>query len=211
MNVGAVLAAAVLVVSSGCRPQPSKQELVDAGNRHFWRAEYVEAIGPYTRAAERDPSDADVLYLIGRCHFSLGNYREAIKWYRQAIKSYPGHAGAGVGLAEAQRRLPNWTPPPSTPETGPDSGAATSPRVVAEGYISVAKTWEVQNDLVRALESFKKAVEAADDLAVTHAELGRFYMRTGRNAEAIEQLKQAQKLNPNEPGVADDLARLQAR
>ncbi|MDD4889067.1 MAG: tetratricopeptide repeat protein, partial [Phycisphaerae bacterium] len=78
-------------------------------------------------------------------------------------------------------------------------------------YINIARTYDRQGDTVRALESYKKAVEAADDMAFTHAELGRYYMKLQRSAEALDQLKQAEKLNPNEPGIAEDMARLQAR
>ncbi|MDD4891301.1 MAG: tetratricopeptide repeat protein, partial [Phycisphaerae bacterium] len=139
MTVGALSLAAAVALLAGCQdPQPSKQELVNKGNWYYWRAEYVEAIGPYTKAADRDPADAEVLYKIGQCHFNLHNYRESIKWYRQALKSFPGHAGAAAGLEEAQRRLPSLAPPPP-PETGPEPAATTpSPRVTAESYINIA-------------------------------------------------------------------------
>lgn len=203
----AVLAGIVILLAGCAAGGSTRQELINKGNWHLWRAEHIEAIGPYTAAYEMNPADPEVLFKIGECHFFLGNYREASKWYRQAIKSFPGHREAAMRLEQAQGRLPEFSPPASS-ETGPDAVNLPPPRVVAQGFINNARTYESQGDLDRALNSYKKAVEAADDLAFTHAELGRFYLRTGRNAEALAQLRLAEKLDPAEPGLAEDLARL---
>jgi tetratricopeptide (TPR) repeat protein len=211
MTVGAIGLAGLLVgLLGGClAPQPNKMDLVKSGDFWFQRAQYLEALGPYMKAAERDPSDAEVLYKIGQCHFYLRNYREAIYWYQQAIKNRPAHREALAAMAEAKRRLPDLGQTPSS-LGGLEPINAPSPVVVAEGYIKVAQTWEAKNDLNRALENYLKAVEAADDKGFTHAALGRFYMKVSNNVEAIKQLKLALRLNPDEPRVAEDLARLSA-
>jgi tetratricopeptide (TPR) repeat protein len=196
----------------GCRdPLATKYGLVNEGDRHFYRAEYLQAIGAYKEAVKQDPSDADVLDKIGECHMYLRNYREAMSWYRKALQFKPGDRKAADGLAQANRMLPNLAPQPITPEPTAEPVNVPSPRVVAEGYIKLAQTYEAQNELDRAEENYKKARDAADNEAFTHAALGRFYMRTNRNAEAIAELKQAQLLNQSEPNVAEDLAKLGAR
>ena len=134
-----------------------------------------------------------------------------MSWYRKALQFKPGNRKAADGLAEANRMLPNLVPQPITPGPTVEPVNVPSPRVVAEGYIKLAETYMAQNDLDRAEENFKKARDAADNESFTHAALGRFYMRTNRNGEAIVELKQAQLLNPSEPNVAEDLAKLGAR
>ena len=53
----------------GCRdPLATKHGLVNEGDRHFYRAEYLQAIGAYKEAVKQDPSDADVLVKIGESH-----------------------------------------------------------------------------------------------------------------------------------------------
>jgi tetratricopeptide (TPR) repeat protein len=194
---------------AGCGrdPEPGKQELIARGDSMFYAGNHLDAIGPYKKAAERDPADSEVSYKIGQCYFYRHNYREAIFWYQRALKSHPGHRAAAAGLEEAKRRLPNLNPP-TLPLTGPEPVNETSPRVAAEGYIQIAKTWEAKNDLPQAEDNYKLAVRAADNMAFTHVELGRFYVRTDRKARAVEEFKLALTINPNEPNVAAELEQL---
>mgnify|MGYP003887117045 CR=1 FL=1 len=209
-RAGAILAGFALTLLGGCVQEPSRKELIEKGDWYFWQAEHMSAIGPYMAAYEMDPADPNVLFKIGECHFYLRTYREACKWYRQTIKSFPGHREAAARLKEAESKLPSYAPEP-TSTTGPEAVNAPKPSEVAQGFINNAMTYEAAGDQARALDSFKRAVEAADDQAFTHAALGRYYMRTGRNAEALVQLKQAQHLNPSEPGIGEDLAKLGAK
>jgi len=200
---------------TGCRdPLPSKTTSVSAGNHYYWRAEYVAAIGQYKSALEHDASDPEVLYRIGQCYSFLGDYREAIYWYDRALASFPGHKGAASALEEAEQVLAQSSalarPGPGALPPLPPQPAPLSPRLRAERLIEVARTYEANNEPERALANYQRAVEVADNLAFTHAELGRFYMRTGRNDDAIRELQQARRLNPSEPGVASDLAKLGA-
>ena len=204
-----VLAGLLAGQLAGCGrdPEPDKRELIARGDSLFYAGNHLDAIGPYKKAAERDPADSEVSYKIGQCYFYRHNYREAIFWYQRTLKNHPGHRAAAAAMEEAKRRLPNLNPPPS-PDTGPEPVNETSPRVAAEGYINVAKTWEASKDLIQAELNFKLAVRAADNLAFTHAELGRFYARTDRKPKAVDEFKLALSINPNEPGVAAELEQL---
>jgi tetratricopeptide (TPR) repeat protein len=185
---------------AGCQdPKPDLRANIDAGNRYFWRAQYAEAIREYQSALNRDRSDAEVLYKLGQCYDRQGDYREAVFYYRQAVKSRGAFPEAARALEADERRLGGQ------PDPGLDQ---MSPRKRAASMVSTAKTYEDQKLPDKALENFRRAVEIAPDFAYPHAELGRYYRRVGRKTDAVGELQQAFQLNRNEPGVAGDLAAL---
>jgi len=105
----AVAATAGAISLPGCAG-PSREELIRAGKRHYWRTEYDQAIGPFKGALEKDRSDPELLYLIGRCYGYLGDYREAAFYYRRCITSFPGHRGAARALADAETHIQRYPP-----------------------------------------------------------------------------------------------------
>ncbi len=218
---------------AGCgQPRPSKSKLIDAGDSQYWRGEYTEAVGNYKGALEHSPSDPDLLYRIGMCYSYQGEYREATYWFERALRSYPGHGRASMALEHARAKLGASAQPPSVPTPGPfvpqppvqsppdsdllpvtpiEPSQPLTPRLQAERFIEVARRWEAEGDWEKALDSYQQAVESAPDQAFTHAALGHFYYaRLGQNDKAIEHLQKARQLNPNEPGVVEDLAKLGA-
>ena len=210
MGLGLLAAGSLLL--TGC--ETGKQEFLNAGNGHFWRGEYTQAVGAYSHALDHNASDPDVLYQIGQCYTCMRDYREAIYWYDRCLQSYPGHRPAARALDEAQRLVAKAQAAGSADSQAPapqiQPQDPMSPRLRAERLIEVARTYETQNDSAKALATYQRAVETADDLAFTHAELGRFYMRMGQNDRAVEQLQIARRLSPQDAKIGEDLARLGA-
>ncbi len=140
----------------------------------------------------------------------------------------PAAPVSDAGVTEINSRAPVYRPDPSPGAASPSSAARASssaiqvsePTVVdpqvdtrfqqAAALIDQARRAETQNDLDEALRLYQHATEVDATLPYPFAELGRYYMRIGQNDQAIEALKKAQSLNPNEPGVQADLAKLGA-
>lgn len=70
---------------------------------------------------------------------------------------------------------------------------------------------QYDGDLVKAEESFKKAIELKQDFAAALYNLGVVYDRQGRLKEAIEQLKATSQATPNQAGLAFELGLLYLR
>ena len=58
------------------------------------------AIGKLEEALEGDQYNADVLNLLGFSHRNLGQFDEALEYYRRALKVDPEHLGANEYLGE---------------------------------------------------------------------------------------------------------------
>jgi tetratricopeptide (TPR) repeat protein len=53
-----------------------------------------------TRAADRDPKNADLQYEVGRLNRAIGEEDFAAQWFQQALKLNPEHAASHIALAE---------------------------------------------------------------------------------------------------------------
>lgn len=62
--------------------------------------EYKTAISKLLRLNENDPTDPDVLSLLGFSNRKLGNYAQALSYYKQALAFSPRHRGANEYLGE---------------------------------------------------------------------------------------------------------------
>jgi len=65
-----------------------------------------EALQPLKLALDRKPQDPEILYLLGRCHYLLGEFLQAFEFLQQAIQRNPYNADAhylvGEGLVYRQ-------------------------------------------------------------------------------------------------------------
>ncbi|MCG3181525.1 MAG: hypothetical protein BIFFINMI_03921 [Phycisphaerae bacterium] len=190
---------------AGC-DKPSKEDLLYSAQTYYWQGEYRSALGPLTEALDYNAADPNVLYLMGRCHQRLHNPREAMYWYSRTLANFPGHRGASEGLEECRREVGA-----DAPQTAADVGAdlsASDKRERAMGLVRMAEEYARQSQQNEAERRFQEAIAVDGNLAFPHAALGRYYLQTGRNDLAKDELKRALQLNPDEPGVKADLARL---
>jgi tetratricopeptide (TPR) repeat protein len=94
---GALLA---LLVLSGCGTAESrKARYVQHGQEYFNAGNYDKARVEYRNAAQIDPKDAQVRYLLGQVAEKLGNAREAVGQYQAAINENPKLSLARAALA----------------------------------------------------------------------------------------------------------------
>jgi len=78
----------------------SGRKAVDAQD---WKA----AIDSFTRAAARDPRNADAQNLLGYSWRKSGNLDQAFKYYSEALRLDPGHKGAHEYIGEAYLMVNN--------------------------------------------------------------------------------------------------------
>jgi len=62
---------------------------------------YQVAVNHLTKAAEKNPRDADTQNLLGFSHRKLGNFDKAFEHYRVALTIDPKHRGAHEYIGEA--------------------------------------------------------------------------------------------------------------
>ena len=126
---------------------------------------------------------------------------QAIACYDQAIEAYPGYEAASEEKADAQKLKGRYDQALETSIWAKENAGRT-----VEQIIRVAQEYEEHGDVDRALVIFRQAIAVEPGNALAHAELGRFFIRMHRYADALTALEEAYRLDPAEPGVAADLA-----
>ena len=178
-----------------------------------------------------DPEDQEAWYLLGKLHLelsqqaftqvqainpdsalshelegeimeSLSNTPGAVTAYKQAIAAAPNDPVALMHLADVYWHTGDWT-----------SARSSYLRVLAVEPGNCTAEWRLANSRNElgeapddALRELNAALQACPSLAQARAERARLLLRTGKPADAVADLKQAEAAAPGEPSVQQLLA-----
>jgi len=214
---GAMLA--LMAVASCASKQPTMNQTMAEGDREFARGRYAEALGMYEFAEDIDPERPEPSYFIGRCFIAMADRQfaeddlpgalrycdRAIATFDKAIAAFPGYGRALQGKADALKLRGRHQAAYDIAQWVSAQSAFASKKLIVE-----ARQYASNGDLDRAQLTLVKAAAVDPDDPAPHAELGRFYLRTGNRAKAIDSLQRAYRLNPGAPGVFSALLELGA-
>ena len=79
-----------------------------------------------------------------------------------------------------------------------------------KAYNNAASVYLAMKDLAAAEASYKKAIEIDRSNYYAYGNLGTIYANQGKFDEAVSLWQAALQLNPNAPGMRENLARLEA-
>lgn len=195
------------------------REAMTEGRREYDRGRYAEALGMYRMAEELDPERPEPAYFIGRCYIEMADQQfaeddlpgalrycdRAIATFDKAIASFPGYGRALQGKADALKLRGRHQAAYDIAQWVSAQSGFASKKLILE-----ARQYAANGDLDRAQLTLTKAVAVDPNSAAPHAELGRFYLRTGNRTKAIESLRRAYQLDPGAPGVFSALLDLGA-
>jgi len=156
--------------------------------------------------------EAQELYLKGRYYWDRrtpDDLNKAIDDFTQAIVKDPSDAEAYVGLADCYNLLREFGTMPPT-EAYPRALAAAQRAVElddtsAEAHNSLAFVtfwWSWQG--VTAEREFKRALELNPDLVRAHHWYATYLLALHRHPEALDQIEQAQRLEPSSNAILAD-------
>jgi len=210
-----LLCAVVGSMVAGCGP--SAKELHEAAVIEYQAHQIIKAKGLFEEALAKKPEQYRSSFYLGLCHkavargkFAEDDYGAAMReldqaafWFGQAIESYPGYIDAIRQKAEVLKmkgeyhkamQLADW----ARVNTGNERGQ----------LILLARQLADAGDYDGALVRLRQAVALDPHDSRARAELGRFLLQSGKMREGTEELQQAYRINPNEPGVLPALAEL---
>lgn len=206
---------------AGCgKPRPTFNQALDGGIRDYRAKAYSDAVVMFEIAQSLDRERPEPSFYIGRCYLGLAGreFQEndlpaalrycdrAIASFDDAISAYPGFSRAVQGKADALKLkgmhqaaldLVDW--------------AVAHSGLLARKLIIKGRQYSQAGDMDHAQLTFEQAVAMEPKNAAAHAELGLFYMRCENPSAAIRSLKEAYRLNPGAPGVAEALIHLGAK
>ncbi len=211
------LAMAVLVPAiaplTGCGP--SYLQLRKEGQIAMLNGQYGPARYLLLRAEEKRHRHVENLHDLGACSvmlarekFALRNhaaaFREldvAIDYYSRAVEEHPGHQasleGKNVALklkGQFQKALEHaeW----AAEFVGPS----------ARQYVFLADELEQRGDLDGSLLRYRQAVAVEPENAAAHVAFAKFLFRNQNEPAGLAELRQANRLNPDDEWIAQQLA-----
>jgi TolB-like protein len=153
--------------------------------------------------------DAYDEYLHGRyllSQRSLTGFRDAIKFFNQAIEKDPSFALAYAGLADSHILLAFATGGSSASAKAAALKALALDDNLAEAHTSLAAVYIFDWNWSGAEKEFQRALALNPNYALAHHWYGNLYLSPmGRHQEAIAELKQALELDPLSLIVSTDL------
>lgn len=175
------------------------------GRIHLQRGEIPEAIAVLA-PIEQESRDAGALVLLGNAYERGDRLPDAQRAYARAVALDPKNARARVGLGWIQTRARN-------PEAGIaeiEKGVDLAPR---DSYarVALADALAMDDRVVHAEREYERAIRDNPTDARAHAHYASFLASQGRTTEARKSYEKALMQDPDEPGVADEIARLGRR
>ena len=149
LAIGLVLTTTLLVACGSA--QSRKAGYIQHGQQYLAAGNFDKARVEFSNAAQIDPKDANVRYLLGQVAEKLGDVRGAIGQYQSAITEDPKQAPARASLARlflygglADRALelvePGLTADPKNPQLLTARGAARAQLGQADGALADAQS-----------------------------------------------------------------------
>ncbi|HUJ72161.1 MAG TPA: tetratricopeptide repeat protein, partial [Verrucomicrobiae bacterium] len=155
---------------------------------YYWavRADQKLAVLALTRASEAEPDSVQMHALLGDLYQRQNNFPEAESEFNKVLRLSPGNVAGLIGLATAYLGDNKLDEAASAASAALNRNPQDPDINFVFGEILVA-----QHQYGEAEVHLKASLTVRSDLLPhVHALLGRVYSQTGRNREAIEELKQ---------------------
>ena len=151
----------------------------------------------YTEASKHMPNAWKPYFRIGQTLQGQGNFKEANKFLRKALKFNPGLSPALIILGNNHKRLGNL------------AGAEKMLRKAIQSwptnkfaYDSLAQVLAAQDNRLEAIKMLKKAVLIDPNYGVGHANLAIIYSSLNQNKKSLEYLNRAIDLGVEGPAIS---------
>jgi predicted O-linked N-acetylglucosamine transferase (SPINDLY family) len=172
--------------------QPSLDELISAGYRHFQNGQLREAERCFQDILETSPGHVGALTLLGVTYTRMGRSGQAAEMLGRAAELQPDSPMARYNLGVALQAAR------SLEEAIAAFSAATALKPdYAPAYLRLGEIFRDQGKLPQAVDAFSKAVQRQPDLAGAHYFLGLSLYEQGRFPEAIRSYLNAIEKKPD--------------
>lgn len=172
------------------------------GHTHYNFRRYQDALMAFEKARDRDDPDANNWSMIGECMIALGR-PNAMRPFNEALRRMPWHRRATENLADLLEQ---------TGEVGRARALNDAAREVGGdnpfNHEVLARLCERANDAVGALNAYDEAIRVAPKRTYAVMRSARTLARLERVDDAIARVRPLLEANPDDLGIAIDLADL---
>lgn len=162
------------------------------------------------KAVTLQPNNADAQYLLGQNFEHVGDYPGAIEHWKAAVETRPDFSQALFSLAKALRKIHD----PDAKKYQDRFDAVLKNEQIADRVTELGNVALQSADAQKwpqALAQMNEAIElcgGCPQSAHLHKNLGLFYVRMGKTAEAVHELQTALALEPTDSDAKEALAKL---
>lgn len=183
--------------------KPDAAELRSVALDYVLLDDYTDAVHWLEIAVGMEPANAEVLYSLGRCYYTRGQYHEAEEMYLRLLKQTPDslRAQENLGLAyDAENR-------PELAEPALRAAAELAGRQHSDEwpFLNLGSFLVDQGKPGEAVPFLEKAVGVAAKSALCHEKLGRALEESGKVSDGVKELETAVRLDPTNPNVHFEL------
>lgn len=126
--------------------------------------------------------------------YQNGNYAEAVRDFKEAIKQHPGWDQARYGLALTYLEMGQQNEAIEEFKEVVKLDSSKELKVLA--YYNMGNAYVDLGQYERAVEAYKQAIALSPELSKPHYNLGIAYLALGKQQEAAERFKEAVRLKP---------------
>lgn len=177
--------------------KPSAYDLEAVAGDYVLLKDYPDADKWFTKAAEWNPGNFQVLYYLGRTKYNENRFDEAVTVFLDCLKLDPRNIKAednlglsyeGLGRTEealdAYRKAIEWGKQAASPDAGP--------------YLDLGRLLVASDRVSEALPFLREALKLSPEDVRTHRELGKAYLHANQLAEAQAELEASVRLAPED-------------
>ena len=152
----------------------------------------AEAVAGYKKVLDREPSNTDALFLLGRAYCQTGRFQDGAALFRKIIALRPGHAPAHALLGRVLVQGGNLQEALACY----DRAIAADPKF-AMAHAGKADALDGLGRHTEAIDAFDKALAIEPSNVAAWCNRGSALQALGRHAEAVESLQRALALRPD--------------
>lgn len=186
---------------------PSAYDLEAVGGDYVLLKDYPDADKWFTKSAEWNPGNFQVLYYLARTKYNENRFDEAVSLFLQCLKLDPKSVKAKDNLGLAYQGLNRNDEAIAAFHTAIDWQADASEKD-ANPYLDLGSILIDLNRTDEALPYLKQAVQLALQDMRTHRALGKAYLRLDQLVKAQTELEQSAILAPEDAPIHFMLAQL---
>lgn len=196
MNMKVLVCCGVLaILTVGCQQQQSASDIDEA-----------QIDGPktvYLRQIERNYTDPEPHYQLGKIYHSEGLYNRAQWEYNVTLQFDPVNYRAQAAMVKLLTDMGQQDQAQMAARMYMNQAAAT-----AQASSLLGKAFQQEGLGDYALAAWQQALSQAPNSAILHRQLGYYYLAQGDSVRAEEYLRRSIQLDPYQPEVAEQLGRM---
>lgn len=163
------------------------------GEVHLRERNIPDALKELTRAVDLNPQNPDYHNALGLAYFFRGMKPEALKSFNRAISLDPSHSDARLNKSALHISERDWDKAIEESQAAVRNIFYRTPEMA---YNNIGWAYYNKGDYERAVEHYKKAVQANYNFSLAHYNMGLAYEKADRLREAIESYRAAVTVSP---------------